>query len=550
MLSRLAASVALIVLTVVPVHAAILKGVVVVDEDKGPGMDNVPISVDEATANSIVSKEGGHFAFAFPEKQAGETVHVRVNKEGYVVVNDVQLEVTIPANPDTKLLTIILSKAEDREEMARRYYGLKSSDVINETYKKQKKQIKELQDTHQDTQQATAAKLTKLQQKRNQAEAATEKNAEGLAKNRPGQSSQLYWQAMRLFLDGKSDEAIQFLNDEKLRRSVAQAKQTIGDAVQAWLLKAQLLTTQFRFEEADKAYLQAIDAKPDSFEANFAYARFSQSLNRVDKARAAYMRCLRIAKETGKDADCAATLNNLGMLDTDQNRLSEAESAFTEALKIYGETPHKEPEARASYGASTLNNRGIVYQKEGKMKAAREDFEEALHTYQDLAREHGDAYVPDLARTLNNLGVLNQQEGQTEEARKNFDEALQIRRALTQKNPETYSPDVATTLNNLGVLDRTQDRLEEARKNFEEALQIRRALTQKNPDTYLLDLALTLNNLGDLSRAQNRVKESRQEFWDALQSYETLTKQDPERFSSEVERVKKVLDELQKTQAP
>ena len=89
-----------------------------------------------------------------------------------------------------------------------------------------------------------------------------------MAKNQPGQSSELYQQAKRLFLDGKIEEAIKLLDDEKLRQSVAQAKEAIEqqkkvieDAVQDWLLKAQLLTVQFRFDDAEKAYLEAIETR-------------------------------------------------------------------------------------------------------------------------------------------------------------------------------------------------------------------------------------------------------------------------------------------------
>src|SRR4029077_3376588 len=188
---------------------------------------------------------------------------------------------------EDKVLTIILCKEGDREEMARRFYRLKSFDAIEESYQKRLKEL-------EDTQQATAAALTKLQQERDQAKADAEKGAEQLAKNQPGQTSELYLQAKRLFLDGKIDQALKLLEDEKLHRLVAEAQErraeaekAIEDAIQAWLLKAQLLTVQLRFDDAEKAYLQAIEIAPASFEANFAYARFSQHLNRFEKARAA-----------------------------------------------------------------------------------------------------------------------------------------------------------------------------------------------------------------------------------------------------------------------
>jgi hypothetical protein len=117
MLSRLLITV-LMVLAGLPVDAATLKGVLIAKEMGGSGMDNVPVRVDEAGANSTVSKDGGQFVFEFPEKKAGEVVHVRINKEGYVVVNDVQLEVTLPINPGAKPLTVILCPEDEREKWA------------------------------------------------------------------------------------------------------------------------------------------------------------------------------------------------------------------------------------------------------------------------------------------------------------------------------------------------------------------------------------------------------------------------------------------------
>ncbi len=135
-----------------------------------------------------------------------------VNQEGYVVVNDVQLDLPLPADPDARPLQIILCKEADREEMARRFYQLKSFEVVEETYQRR---VKELEVT----QPATATTVSKLQQERDQAKANAEKAAEALAKDRPGQSSPVYRQALQLFLDGRIDDAIKHLHDEELRRT-------------------------------------------------------------------------------------------------------------------------------------------------------------------------------------------------------------------------------------------------------------------------------------------------------------------------------------------
>jgi tetratricopeptide (TPR) repeat protein len=69
-------------------------------------------------------------------------------------------------------------------------------------------------------------------------------------------------------------------------------------------------------------------------------------------------------------------------------------------------------------------------------------------------------------------------------------------------------------------------------------------LAQKNPETYLPDVAMMLNNLGILDRNRNRIPAARKEYEEALKIYEALKQQDPEQFSPDVERVRKLLEEL------
>src|SRR6266436_3777617 len=194
---------------------AILNGIIHENEASGALMANVPVSAEGA--NPTKSDSFGQFNLTFPNKNAGDPAQVLLNKVGYVVVNDVQLEVSLPADPDAKKLIIILSLPELREENAALFYRLKSFEAIEVTYNKKLKALEEAQ-------QADATALANLQKERDQARAAAEKAAGELAKNQPGQSSELYQQAKRLFLDEKIDEAINLLDDEKLRRSVAQAK--------------------------------------------------------------------------------------------------------------------------------------------------------------------------------------------------------------------------------------------------------------------------------------------------------------------------------------
>ena len=98
-----------------------------------------------------------------------------VNKEGYVVVNELQLDLALLVDPNARPLRIILCKKADREEMARRFYRLKSFEVVEETYQRQVKGLDAMQP-------ATAITMDKLQQERDQAKAYAQKASEGLAR--------------------------------------------------------------------------------------------------------------------------------------------------------------------------------------------------------------------------------------------------------------------------------------------------------------------------------------------------------------------------------
>src|SRR6266436_879703 len=503
---------------------AVLRGVVLSNELGGPPIGNVEVSAVGANPNN--TDANGVFTFTFPSKKPGETVRLIVRKQGYVVVNEIQLEVTLPADPQERPAILLLCKEGDREEMARRFYRLKLVAGADETYKKE-------------AQHADPAELGKLQQERDQAKKAADKRAEEFAKQEPGVGSELYRKAMRLFLDGKVDEALVTLSDEKLRELSKAAKETKAEAgktteaIQAWLLKAQLFTVQFRFDDAEKAYQEAIDTSPESLKANFAFAHFNQELNRYDKARRAYARCLELARSKDDDGDIALTLNNLANLDKDQNRPETARKGYEEALKIYREFAQKNPDTYLSYVATILNNLAVLHADQNRMERARKEYEEALKIRRELAQKNADTYLPYVAAILNNLANLDSEQNRMEAARKEYEEALRIRGELAQKNPDTYLPDVAQTLYNLANLDGAQKRPEAARKKYEEALKIRRELAQKNPDTYLPDVAKTLGNLASVDVFENRIGTARKRFEEALDIFEQLAARNPDRFQSD-----------------
>src|SRR5215469_2779370 len=108
----------------VPAGASPLKGIVLENELGGPPAAGVAITA--SGANPFTTHNDGQFTLEFPDLRPGHLVRVSADKPGYVVVNDLQLEQTLPADPNARPLVLLICRPASREEMARRFFRLKS----------------------------------------------------------------------------------------------------------------------------------------------------------------------------------------------------------------------------------------------------------------------------------------------------------------------------------------------------------------------------------------------------------------------------------------
>jgi tetratricopeptide (TPR) repeat protein len=507
-----------------------LKGIIIANEIGGPPLGGITIAAGDDANPTASDPIKGTFTFVFPKKRPGQTAHIYVKTEGYAVVNDVQLEVNLPDDPDSHPLTIVVCKSPLQEEMRSRFYRVKGNQAIDTGYTKR---IKELEDRHM----ADAASIEQLTKERDQAKAAASNAAEEFAKLDFNKTSELYRRAMQTFLAGDVQSAVQLLDEEKLTRQLKAANEKENAAkgekeqvTQAWLLRGRLLTLQFRFDEAERALKRAIDASPDNFKVNFAHASFNQSLNHFLLAEEGYKRCLELARMSRNEGYRALTLNNLGNLDRAQNRMNEARQHFEEALRIFNELTRKNPDIYLPQVGATLGNLGNLDRAEKRMDEARQHFEEALWIFNELARKNPDTYLTEVGGTLGNLAILAADQNRMEEARQHLYEATKIYTELAQKNPDTYRPHLAMTLSNLGNLDYIQNRMQDAHQHLQEAFEIQQDLVQKNPDAYLRDLAITLGCLGNLDHDQGRMDEARRHDEEALKIYTGLAEKNPDAY--------------------
>jgi hypothetical protein len=504
---------------------AALRGVVVRDHEHGAPMAGVELTAPGA--NPFTTGNDGQFLLAFPHGHPGQDVSVRVSRAGWEVINAELLDRPLPEAASTHAFEIIVCVGADREQRRMEFYRLKGNQAVEQTYRIK---LAELEGTHA----ATVQERDRLLRERDDAHKQVDEWARQAAQRKPDEVGGTYKAAFRLFVDGKTDAALQLLSDERLQQEVDQTQTQLQRAAEGWMLKGQLLTTKFDYQGAGRAYDRAVVAAPGSAKAWQAYALFHHQQKHFAQARQGYEKMLILARQGSDRAWIAWTLKHLGILSANEQRNTEARSEFEDALALYRSLASQNPDVYQPDVARMLSNLGVLNAHEGRNAEARKNFEEVLALFRSLAVQKPDLYRADLASMLNNFGVLNRDENRNADARKALEEALAIRRELAAQNPDVYRPDLAQTFNNLGVLNRNENRNADARQAYEAALAIYRALAIQNPDGYRYNVAGTLDDLGNLNRDEHRNADARKAYEEALAIFRALAVQNPDLYRHNV----------------
>jgi hypothetical protein len=160
-------------------------------------------------ANDTLTGANGQFVLHFPELQPGEDVTIDVSRKGWVVVNDVQLKRALPADAKKNPLEILIARAAEREVWALRFYRLQGERVVDAQYKRK---LAELGGRNA----AGAEERERLLLERDQARAQIDELARQLAVRPVGSGGEDYQKAASLFFEGRINEALEILSEERL----------------------------------------------------------------------------------------------------------------------------------------------------------------------------------------------------------------------------------------------------------------------------------------------------------------------------------------------
>ncbi|MBQ2620383.1 MAG: tetratricopeptide repeat protein [Thermoguttaceae bacterium] len=262
---------------------------------------------------------------------------------------------------------------------------------------------------------------------------------------------------------------------------------------------------------------------------------------RFSEAEAAFLEALTIlqkrnAEKPGEYEDfIARTKNRLGFLYSQMERISEAESYMTEAREIYRRLAGKNPDAYNKPFSENLINLGWLYLNAERYSESEAIFLESLTVLQDT---NNTAFV------RLNLGHFYAKTNRYSQAEENYNEALKIYRQLAVEEPEEYNHCVLHTLEDLARLHLKQNRFSEAEAKLNEAVNICRSLSESEDSLIfaggeLYCLAhIYKEDLHDYSRCKELLLESRT-------AYEKLNELHPGEFEDPLNAVRDSLKYLE-----
>uniref|UniRef100_A0A4W6CXJ7 Nephrocystin-3 n=1 Tax=Lates calcarifer TaxID=8187 RepID=A0A4W6CXJ7_LATCA len=286
-----------------------------------------------------------------------------------------------------------------------------------------------------------------------------------------------------------------------------------------------------KYGNAEQLYKQALEISENAYGAEHAsvarelesLAMLYQKQNKYEQAEKLRKRSVKIRQKTarqkghmygftllrrralqleeltlGKDsADCAKTLNELGVLYYLQNNLDAAKVFLTRSLEMRQRVLGPDhPDC-----AQSLNNLAALHTERREYETAEDMYERAL----DIRKKALSPDHPSLAYTLKHLAMLYKRRGKLEKAVPLYELSLEIR----EKSFGPKHPSVATALVNLAVIYCQLKKHSDALPLYERALKVYEdSLGRSHPRVgeTLKNLAVLSYEEGDFEKAAELYK--------------------------------------------
>ena len=515
-----------------------IRGIVKLQSSGSKPLADVKISA--FGTNSVYSNSGGLFELEFKDKGPGSAVNLVIDKVGYEVINDRELENCVIREQADDLVIIVMARQGERNKQALAYYNIILENADN-NYDLELQGIRERLEvlTKNDAErQVLQQKITALQSEKAGLLSKAEDLAKELASLDLDQSSALAQQAMTQFQAGNVQLALETLGEEQLQQQLSNAKSQLENAKKAlnqgienYVIKARLCISDRQYKQAYRNYLIAVEADSTNVKNLSELAKYCASLNQQKRAIRFYDQAATYARAPVVKASLWNYLANQYLFD---NNFPEAERFYKKSLKVLEESVEKELPGALNGLARLRMNMGNMHFYLGNLDACQIAFQEALKLYSSLARETPSKFDPDLAKLQMNMAVVYVNLNEFAKAEVLYKNSIEIRERLVAENPAAYEADLAFALNNLGAFYVQLDDYEKAERTIKRAEEIYRHLSELNPAGFEPELALTQMNLAIMYQYLKNYQKSEATFQASLSLYQKFVKENAARFEADM----------------
>lgn len=530
-------------------------------------------------ANQVISQTDGKFEVVYANKNIGDNIILKIRKEGYEVVNHKDLYTHLRADGEEQLSVYMCPKGELAVRRIK-YYNIQEQYITKRYLEELEKLRKQKKDTWES--------LRILDDKRRNALRYAKELADHFSIKNLDDCSGRYNAAFALFETGDIVSAINMLAEsegdflraqEELNNAgnisgisaqkLKAAKLNRKQAIDCYMLKADLCVSSFRFEDAKKYYLKGVNADTADANNNFKVAFYLQNQNLYSESRFYYDRLIRLADSRHfNEQALAAIFYNLAILNMANFELSFANSNLVKSLNIYQKLLQTDPfgyqvEISSIYSrlgnicrqnkqpvdakkyllqayilreknatlyplalAEVIGDLGDLYLEYKQLDSAEFLFKKTLEVIEKSSIEQIMDAKEMRFKVLTDMSDLYIQKLNYEDAEKLCREAIEISEELSRQNPQKFMNDKASGIYLLANIYKSSERYHLAKSTFQKSIDIYSDLAQINPLAYEPFLATALQSWANASMSIGDTLEAIKIYQRALTIYRKLTPND------------------------
>lgn len=533
-----------------------VKGVVT-EQNSG----NKPLAGVQIKALGTTPEQTGNdglFQLTFASKKPGDHIIVsEISKKGYEVVNKDMVNNWVISSNSTGKTKIVMCPEGLIAQNTLKYYEI-SMAGLTRGYQERIKALQEQKAKAEIDARSYGEQAGILANQFARQQEQLEELAGKFARENFDDCSAVHRLAFEAFTTGNIGEALRILESVNSGEEIEKAKQQrkkaeilktdinemliqsdsiIRKNIKKLMFQADLYQSEFRFAEAEQAYVTAVMADTTDFENIIALAKFCQVQNK-------YNELLRWANTMHAIAKTAVdTFWALDKTSHWQVKMKQPENALAnwiEAIKTLRRLVAENPQAvtHRTKLAVTLYHSALIYDYLNEYPMAESYFRESISILRSLDEEYPDYYDDMLAVSLYGLGTHFYQVKEYDKSEEFLKEALTLfRNEPPGKDSLTNRIWTSRIISELGYLSFLRDHYPEAEAFFIESLATARECAMQNPDAYNASVYGVLLKLSTLQCTMGLYSKSEASFMEMLQVTKRLAELNPCGYNSKLAEV-------------